>query len=136
MRVEKGGRMHTYSLTAGDATSDGSGAAIAQVARLRSSRGALSGTERSCGRRHGAAGVPAAHARGSAPARCRQAVDPTLREIDQLLEDEVLVDRVTEALAQRHPQSRRRGRLGTPASVVLRMLVLKHLYDWRFDECE
>src|SRR4029453_3109614 len=29
-----------------------------------------------------------------------------------------------------------RGRLGTPAAVVLRMLVLKHLHDWRFDECE
>jgi IS5 family transposase len=62
--------------------------------------------------------------------------DPTLRRIDILLDDEVLVDRVTEALAQRHPQSRRRGRLGTPAAVVLRMLVLKHLYDWSFDECE
>jgi IS5 family transposase len=62
--------------------------------------------------------------------------DPTLRRIDAVLDDEVLVDRVTEALAQRHPQSRRRGRLGTPAAVVLRMLVLKHLHDWSFDECE
>jgi IS5 family transposase len=62
--------------------------------------------------------------------------DPTLRQIDALLDDDVLVDRVTEALAQRHPHSRRRGRLGTPAAVVLRMLVLKHLYDWSFDECE
>jgi IS5 family transposase len=62
--------------------------------------------------------------------------DPTLRRIDALLDDEGLVDRVTEALAQRHPQSQRRGRLGTPAAVVLRMLVLKHLHDWSFDECE
>jgi IS5 family transposase len=62
--------------------------------------------------------------------------DPTLRRIDTLLDDEALVDRVAEALAQRHPESRRRGRLGTPAAVVLRMLVLKHLYDWSFDECE
>lgn len=62
--------------------------------------------------------------------------DPTLREIDTLLEDDAVVDRVTEALAQRHPHSRHRGRLGTPADVVLRMLVLKHLYDWSFDECE
>jgi len=62
--------------------------------------------------------------------------DSTLREIDSLLDDDVLVDRVAEALAERHPQSRRRGRLGTPAAVVLRMLVLKHLYDWSFDECE
>jgi IS5 family transposase len=62
--------------------------------------------------------------------------DPTLRRIDALLDDEGLVDRVAEALAQRHPQSQRRGRLGTPAAVVLRMLILKHLYDWSFDECE
>src|SRR3989475_6615667 len=62
--------------------------------------------------------------------------DSTLRQIDALLDDEVLVDRVAEALAQRHPQSGRRGRLGTPAAVVLRMLVLKHLHDWSFDECE
>src|SRR5499433_257101 len=62
--------------------------------------------------------------------------DPTLRRIDTLLDDEALVDRVTEALAQRHPESQRRGRLGTPAAVVLRMLVLKHLSDWSFDECE
>jgi IS5 family transposase len=62
--------------------------------------------------------------------------DSTLRRIDTLLDDEVLVDRVTDALARRHPQSRRRGRQGTPATVVLRILVLKHLSDWSFDECE
>ena len=62
--------------------------------------------------------------------------DPTLREIDRVLDDEVLVDRVAEALAHRHAQSQRRGRLGTPAAVVLRMLILKHLSDWSFDECE
>ena len=62
--------------------------------------------------------------------------DPTLKRIDGLLEDEVLVDRVAEALGQRYPQSQRRGRLGTPAAVVLRMLVLKHLHDWSFEECE
>src|SRR5437879_10100223 len=42
--------------------------------------------------------------------------DSTLRQIDVVLDDDVLVDRVAEALAQRHPQSRRRGRLGTPAA--------------------
>jgi len=62
--------------------------------------------------------------------------DPTLKRIDEVLEDDVLVDRVAEALGQRYPQSRRRGRLGTPAAVVLRMLVLKHLHDWSFEECE
>lgn len=62
--------------------------------------------------------------------------DPTLRRIDALLDDDGLIDRVAEALAQRHPQSQCRGRLGTPAAVVLRMLILKHLHDWSFDECE
>jgi IS5 family transposase len=62
--------------------------------------------------------------------------DPALRQIDALLDDEALLDHVTAALARRHPASARRGRLGTPAAVVLRMLVLKHLYDWSFDECE
>jgi len=62
--------------------------------------------------------------------------DPTLRRIDTLLDDEERVDRMAGALARRHPQSQCRGRLGTPAAVVLRLLVLKHLYDWSFDECE
>ena len=62
--------------------------------------------------------------------------DSSLRQIDALLDDEELVDRIAEALPRRHPQSRRRGRLGTPAAVVLRTLVLKHLHDWSFDACE
>jgi IS5 family transposase len=62
--------------------------------------------------------------------------DPVLREIDLVLEDEDLLDQITSALARRHPLSARRGRLGTPAAVALRMLVLKHLYHWSFDECK
>jgi IS5 family transposase len=34
------------------------------------------------------------------------------------------------------PQSRRRGRPGTPAEVVIRMLILKHLFDWSYDDME
>lgn len=62
--------------------------------------------------------------------------DPALRRIDEVLDDEELVDLVADALERRRPSSRRKGRPGTPAEVVLRMLVLKHLYDWSFDECE
>jgi IS5 family transposase len=62
--------------------------------------------------------------------------DPVLRGIDEVLEDEELVEVVVEALERRRPGSRKKGRPGTPAEVVLRMLVLKHLYDWSFDECE
>jgi hypothetical protein len=52
---------------------------------------------------------------------------PTLRRIDEVLDDEGLVDAVVEALERRRPGSRRKGRPGTPAEVVLRMLVLKHV---------
>ncbi len=62
--------------------------------------------------------------------------DATLKRIDEVLEDEELVERVEDALARRRPQSRTRGRRGTPAAVVLRLLVLKHLYDWSFADCE
>ena len=41
--------------------------------------------------------------------------DPALRAIDEVLTDDGLVDQVVEALGRRHRQSRRRGRLGTPA---------------------
>lgn len=59
-----------------------------------------------------------------------------LRRIDQLIDDEGLVEIVAEALERRWAQSRRRGRPGTPAEVVLRMLVLKHLYRWSYAELE
>src|SRR3989454_10060473 len=62
--------------------------------------------------------------------------DEELREIDAVLDDEEIVDLVDAALRRRRPQSATRGRLGTPVVVVLRMLVLKHLYDWSFAECE
>ncbi len=62
--------------------------------------------------------------------------DPVLRRVDAELEDEGLLDIMVEAFARRRPLSSRRGRPGTPATVALRMLVLKHLYDWSFDECE
>lgn len=36
--------------------------------------------------------------------------DPTLRRIDALLDDEVLIDRIADALARRHPQSKQSRR--------------------------
>jgi IS5 family transposase len=59
-----------------------------------------------------------------------------LRRIDTLLEDEAVIEAVAQALEARWPQSRRRGRPGTPAEIVLRMLVLKHLFDWSYDDLE
>ena len=59
-----------------------------------------------------------------------------LRKIDTLLEDEAVIEVVAQSLEARWPQSRRRGRPGTPAEVVLRMLILKHLFDWSYDDLE
>jgi IS5 family transposase len=59
-----------------------------------------------------------------------------LRRIDKVLEDEAVIDTMCEGLGRRWPQSTRRGRSGTPAEVVLRMLVLKHLFKWSYDELE
>ena len=62
--------------------------------------------------------------------------EPWMREADQLLEDEQLLNAVYEALVRRHPKSRTRGRLGVPAEIVVRMLLLKHLRNWSFDVVE
>jgi IS5 family transposase len=59
-----------------------------------------------------------------------------LRKIDRALEDEAVIEVVAKGLEARWPQSRRRGRLGTPVEVVLRMLILKHLFDWSYDDLE
>ena len=59
-----------------------------------------------------------------------------LRRIDTLLEDEAVIEVVAQALETRWPESRRRGRPGTPAEVVIRMLILKHLFDWSYDDLE
>src|SRR5229473_983325 len=59
-----------------------------------------------------------------------------LRKIDTLLEDEAVIEVVAQGLEARWPQSRRRGRLGTPADVVIRMLILRHLFDWSYDDME
>ena len=49
--------------------------------------------------------------------------EPWMRLVDELLEDEQLVDTVYEAQGERHPQSRIRGRMQTPAEVLLRLLL-------------
>lgn len=56
--------------------------------------------------------------------------------MDKFLEDEDLVKIVREALQKRHPLSRTRGRLGTPAEVVLRLMALKHLRNWSYQTVE
>ena len=62
--------------------------------------------------------------------------EPWMREVDQLSQDEALVERVYEAQGERHPHSRTRGRTQTPAEVVLRLLILKHVRNWSYETLE
>jgi IS5 family transposase len=55
---------------------------------------------------------------------------------DQVLADEELVTTVYQALGKRHPKSKSRGRRGTPAEVVLRLLILKHIRNWSYGVLE
>jgi len=59
-----------------------------------------------------------------------------MKHADEALDDDQLVATVYEALAQRRPKSRTRGRRGTPAEVVLRLLLLKHIRNWSYDVLE
>jgi len=58
--------------------------------------------------------------------------EPWMRQADRLLEDDELLAIVWEALGRRHPKSRQHGRPATPAEVVLRLLILKHVRNWSF----
>ena len=59
-----------------------------------------------------------------------------MRHADQVLADEQMAAAAYEALGKRHPKSRSRGRLGTPAEVVLRLLILKHIRNWSYGVLE
>jgi IS5 family transposase len=59
-----------------------------------------------------------------------------MKEVDQLLEDAALVESVYEAQGKRHRKSRTHGRTQTPAEVVLRLLILKHVRNWSYDTLE
>ena len=59
-----------------------------------------------------------------------------MNHADRLLDGEAIVTAVYEALGRRHPKSRSRGRLGAPADVVLRLLILKHVRNWSYEVLE
>src|SRR5467141_5066209 len=62
--------------------------------------------------------------------------EPWMLLVDKLLEEEQLLDTVYEAQGERYPQSRIRGRMQTPAEVLLRLLLLKHIRNWSYDVLE
>ena len=64
------------------------------------------------------------------------ALDPELAQLDQLLDDDELVQRVRADFVRRFPQTATRGRHSTPVEVLLRLLVVKRLYNWSYAQTE
>src|SRR5712692_1495136 len=64
------------------------------------------------------------------------AFEPTLRELDHLLDDDAIFQRVKGDLAKRYPHRLTAGRHSTPVEVILRMLVVKRRYRWSYEDTE
>ena len=58
--------------------------------------------------------------------------EPWMRQADQVLEDDALLTLIQQELSKRCKKSKTRGRPSTPADVVLRMALLKHMRNWSF----
>lgn len=63
-------------------------------------------------------------------------MDPVLAKIDRYLEDESLVELIKTDLSKRYPKTLETGRNSTPVDVVMRLLVVKRLYGFSYEETE
>lgn len=59
-----------------------------------------------------------------------------LAQMDTLLDDDAVFQMVKADLAKRYPHTTTTGRPSTPVEVILRMLVVKHLFGWSYEETE
>src|SRR5450759_828249 len=57
-----------------------------------------------------------------------------MRHADEALNDDQLLQIIPQELSKRYKKSQTRGRPGTPAEVVLRMLLLKHRRGWSYQD--
>jgi IS5 family transposase len=60
--------------------------------------------------------------------------DPVLMQLDRLLDDDQLYAQVRGDLARRYRLTLVHGRHSTPAEVLVRLLVVQHLYGWSYQE--
>jgi len=60
--------------------------------------------------------------------------EPWMRHADQALSDDRLLEIMQDAWSKLCRKSKTRGRPGTPAEVILRLLLLKHIRDWSYEE--
>lgn len=63
-------------------------------------------------------------------------MEPELAQIDKILEDEEIYRMVKNDLSQRYPKTKQTGRKSTPVEVILRVLVVKHLYNLSYEKTE
>src|SRR5215216_1980733 len=63
-------------------------------------------------------------------------IEPELAQLNRLLEDDELFRLVKADLSQRYPNSAKLGRHSTPVEVIVRMLVVKRLYGWSYEQTE
>lgn len=61
-------------------------------------------------------------------------MDPVLAQMDTLLTDDTIFAAVKTDLLTRFPHTATDGRPSTPVEVILRMVVVKHLYHWSFPQ--
>jgi IS5 family transposase len=62
--------------------------------------------------------------------------DAVLSQLDTRLDDDVVFQAVKADLVRRFPRTSPFGRPSTPVEVILRMLVVKHLYHWSYEQTE
>src|ERR1035438_5919145 len=60
--------------------------------------------------------------------------EPWMWHADEALNDDRLLEIIQEELSKRCKKTKTRGRPSTPAEVVLRMLLLKHMRGWSYHD--
>src|SRR2546429_6772634 len=63
-------------------------------------------------------------------------IDPVLQQLDRLLDDDALYQQVRNDFGKRYRSTLVHGRHSTPVEVLLRMLIVKHLHQWSYQETE
>jgi transposase, IS5 family len=63
-------------------------------------------------------------------------LDPLLMRLDRLLDDDALFQAIKADLLKRYPHTATFGRPSTPVEVIMRTLIIKHLYDWSYEATE
>ena len=60
--------------------------------------------------------------------------EPWMRHADEALNDDQLLEIIQQELSKRCKKSKTRGRPSTPGEIILRMLLLKHMRGWSYED--